>query len=157
MRSKALKFLLWATAAEALAVGVGLVISKKMIRGDEQSDDFQVAAIFGGKSFHSTAGALTTGKAVASMGGIDLDLRGATLDPAGATLDLKATMGGISVLVPEGWMVDVEAHNRAGGSDVKVTPPSRLPIDSPRLRIKAATLMGGVAVAARPVREPATA
>jgi predicted membrane protein len=77
------------------------------------------------------------------MGGIDLDLRHATLDPAGAELKLKATMGGVQVLVPEDWAIHIDTEMLAGGFEVNVTPPEKLPEDAPKLRIHALARMGG--------------
>jgi hypothetical protein len=143
MRRKLLRILLGMVAVQVTAWVVGLLISKRMTSGDEQSDEFQVAAVFGGKKFQSRATGLRSGTAVASMGGVDLDLRDATLDPAGAELELKATMGGVQVTVPEDWAVEVDTETRAGGFDVDVTPLEDLPDDAPRLHIHALTRMGG--------------
>jgi len=125
---------------------VGPILAKRMSRGDEDSDEFQLAAILGGRRFESHAGHLRSGTVVAKLGGIDLDLRRATLDPAGATLDLRTTMGGVQVTVPEGWAVDVDSTVRSGGVDAKVTPREDLPLDAPALHIQASARMGGISV-----------
>jgi predicted membrane protein len=143
MRGKLVRIVLWMFAAQIAAWIVGQIISKKMTRGDEGSDDFQIAAICGGKQFHSHAMHLKSGTVIASMGGIDLDLSNATLDPAGAELDLKATMGGVQVTVPEDWAVEVDEKSALGGFEVNVTPPEALPENAPRLLIHAVNRMGG--------------
>ena len=145
MRGKLLRVILWIVALQAAGWILGQVISKKMTRGDEGSDDFQVAAICGGRKFHSHATRLRSGTVITTMGGIALDLRDATLDSAGAELELKATMGGVKVVVPEDWAVDVDTETPCG-FEVKVTPPEDLPEDAPRLHIDAVTRMGGVLV-----------
>ena len=142
---KLLRILAWVVALQAIMFIVGQVISRRMTMGDESSDVFQVAAIFGGKKFHSEAHGFRSGTAIATMGGVDLDLRDATLDPAGAELEVKATMGGVQVVVPEAWAVDVESEG-PGGFEVTVTPPEDLPDDAPKLHIHAMTVMGGGAV-----------
>lgn len=126
------------------------VASKRLERGDEYSDDFRVAALMGGKTFHSHAQNFTSGAAIAGMGGVAIDLRDATLDPNGTTLDITATMGGIQIVVPESWAVDIDAEGVAGGVDSNVTPSDELPDDAPRLHIHAVTRMGGALVSTSP-------
>jgi len=149
MSRKLLRIFLWITAIEAIAFVAGHMISRKMTTGGEYSDDFEIAAILGGKRFHSMAGALKSGSAVAAMGGLEIDLRDATVDPMGADLDLTAALGGVRVFVPGDWAVEVETDAQMGGVDIDVTPGEELPEDAPRLRIHATTRAGGVAVTAR--------
>jgi hypothetical protein len=52
-------------------------------------------------------------------------------------------MGGIQVIVPNDWAVDVDKKSLAGGFDVKVTPFEDLPEGAPRLHVHAVTRMGG--------------
>ena len=143
MGHKLKRTLIWIVVAQVVGWVVGQIITKRMTKGDEASDEFQVAAIMGGKKFESHAQDLKSGAAITSMGGIELDLRDATLDSDGAILELKTTMGGIQVIVPEDWAVDVDQKSLAGGFDVKVTPPENLPEDAPKLHIQAVTRMGG--------------
>lgn len=149
MRGKLFRIFLAIFTLQIIGFMIGQAISKKLTKGDEGSDDFQVAAVLGGKQFHSHADHLRRGSAIARMGGLEIDLREAKLDPLGATLELDATMGGMQVLVPESWAVDVERHVQAGEVDVKVTPPEDLPDDAPKLHIEARTRMGGVQVMAK--------
>lgn len=151
MRGKLMKILLGVMAVQAVVSIVGLVLSKRLSRGDESSDEFRVAAILGGKKFQSRAANLRSGTAIASMGGIDLDLRDATLDPSGAELDLQATMGGMQVTVPESWAVEVDTEG-LGEFEVSVTPHADLPPDAPRLRIHAAARLGGGVVTTEPAK-----
>jgi predicted membrane protein len=149
MRRKLLRIVMAIVTVQVIGSLVGLVVSKRMSEGDENSDEFKVAAIFGGKKFRSRARSLRSGVVVALIGGIDLDLRDATLAPEGAKLELRTTMGGIQVTVPQDWAVDVDAETQAGGFEVNVTPPVDLPEDAPNLRIHAVTRMGGGAVTAK--------
>lgn len=149
MAKKLWHIFLWMTVVEAAAFAIGHLISRKMTTGDGNSDDFQIAAILGGKRFHSNATGLKSGSAVAAMGGMEIDLRDATVDPMGADLDVTATFGGLRVLVPEAWAVDVEADSPGGGIAIDVTPHEDLPEDAPRLRVRATARAGAVAVTAR--------
>ena len=143
MGRKILRVLAWIAFVEIMGFVVGQVISRKLTKGDEMSDEFQVAAVMGGKKFESRARDLKSGSVVASMGGIELDLRDATLDEGGATLSLSATMGGIQVIVPKDWAVVVDKKSVAGGFDVEVTPIEDLPEGAPRLHVHAITRLGG--------------
>jgi predicted membrane protein len=143
MGRKLKRVLIWIAVAQVAGWILGQIISKRMTKGDEATDEFQVAAIMGGKKFESHARDLKSGAAITSMGGIELDLRDATLDSDGAQLELKTTMGGIQVFVPEDWAVDVDKRSLAGGFDVKVTAPEDLPDDAPKLHVHAVTRMGG--------------
>ena len=146
MRSKLMRLLVYLIIIEMVVFIVGQLVAKRMSRGDERSNEFQLASFFGGRKFESHATDLKSGVVVTSMGGIDLDLRDATLDEDGAELDLKATMGGIRVIVPAEWRVDIESESMAGGYDARVTPAEDLPVGSPRLQIHAVTRMGGIQV-----------
>lgn len=143
MGRKLIRAIMWIVAAQIAGWIVGQIIAKKMTKGDETSDEFQVAAIMGGKKFESHAKDLKSGVVIASMGGIELDLTDATLASTGAELELKTTMGGVQVTVPEDWAVKVDSELKAGGFDVKVTPPDALPIGAPELHIHAVTRLGG--------------
>lgn len=146
MRSKLVRALIWLAVFEVAAFVVGQIMAKKMTSGDEESDEFRLASFFGGRRFESHATGLRSGSVVTSMGGIDLDLRDARLADTGAELDLNATMGGIRVIVPAEWRVDIDAESMAGGFDSSVTPPETLPESSPRLHVHAVARMGGIQV-----------
>jgi hypothetical protein len=123
-------------------------VSRRGNVGDAGSDEFAITACLGGVERESLAASLRRGRVLACLGGVDLDLRRATLDPGGAELDLRACLGGIQVTVPGDWRVTVAGEPRAGGMDVRVTPPEELAADAPSLRVDAAALLGGVVVAA---------
>lgn len=143
MGRKVLRVLAWIAFIEIIGFVVGQIITRKLTKGDETSDEFQVAAVMGGKRFESRALDLKSGTVITSMGGIELDLRDATLDQGGATLDLRTTMGGIQVIVPKEWAVVVDKKSVAGGFDVEVTSPEDLPEGAPRLHVHAVTRLGG--------------
>lgn len=146
MMRKLVRVAMVVMAVQAVAALIGQLVSKKLTRGDESSNEFQVAAFFGGKSFESRASGLRSGSVITSMGGVEIDLREATLDSGGAELDLRTTMGGIQVLVPDNWAVDLVSETIAGECHARVTAIEELPEDAPKLRVHAATRMGGVLV-----------
>ena len=69
MSETARKQLLSIVAGSVIVWLVGRIVANRLSHGDEGSDEFQVAAIFGGERFGSHAPHLRSGSLVASMGG----------------------------------------------------------------------------------------
>ena len=128
--------------------GLGLVMARRFERGAgyADADEFRISAVWGGREFSSTTTNLISGWAVAVLGGIALDMRDAKLGPEGADLALRATLGGISVTVPDDWRVFVERNVQAGGIDIRTTDPDDLPDDAPTLRVTATAQSGGIVI-----------
>jgi Cell wall-active antibiotics response 4TMS YvqF len=120
-------------------------------RGDAESDEVALVAIFDGIDLESRATAFRGGSMLAWFGGISVDLRGAKLSPDGARLELHALNGGIAVKVPEGWRVRSSMRAFAGGVDARAPDPERT--DAPTLTLDGFALLGGVAVTAKPAVE----
>ena len=74
-------------------------------RGDEESDEVGLVAIFDGIELQSRATAFRGGSMFAWYGGIAVDLCEAQLAAEGAHLDLHALNGGIAVKVPSVWRI----------------------------------------------------
>ena len=85
-------------------------------RGDAESDEVALVAIFDGIDLESRAEAFRGGSMFAWFGGVSVDLRAAKLSPEGAHLDLHALNGGIAIKVPEGWRVRSTMRAVAGAS-----------------------------------------
>lgn len=133
---------LWAGFAGAAAVMKRAVPS----RGDADSDDVSLVAIFDGVELKSRATAFRGGSMLAWFGGISVDLREAQLAP-GARLTLHALNGGIAIRIPPGWRVESSVKALAGGVDVRALDdedPS-----TPTLTIDGLALFGGIAVVAK--------
>lgn len=79
----------------------------------------------------------------AVMGGVELDLRGATAANGEAVIDVFAMWGGIEIRVPPDWSVSNQATAIMGGVEDKSTATADA---RQRLVVRGFVLMGGVEV-----------
>ena len=85
----------------------------------------------------------------AVFGGSTLDLRNAHIDDQ-ATVDAFALFGGVDVLVPKDWRIDLGGMPIFGGYEDKTAGDGTLPSDAPLLKVNATAVFGGVKVANEP-------
>jgi hypothetical protein len=134
-----------------LGVWVGLASAAAFVRravpsrGDEESDELALVAVFNGIELKSRAKAFKGGSMLAWWGGIEADLRDAELAP-GARLFTYTLFGGIEVDVPSAWRVESNVKALFGGVDAG-TPAQDDP-DAPVLTLEGMALFGGIAVSA---------
>jgi hypothetical protein len=115
-------------------------------RGDEESDEVSLVAVFDGIDLKSRARAFRGGSMLAWFGGIAVDLRDAELAPD-ARLSLRTLFGGIAVKTQPNWRVESRLKAVAGGVDVpRVTD---VDADAPVLALDGLALFGGIAVGAK--------
>ena len=114
-------------------------------RGDEESDELGLVAVFDGIDLTSRAASFRGGSVLAWYGGISLDLREATLAP-GAQLTIHTLFGGVAIRVPPEWRLESNLRALAGGADVR---PGAENAGAPTLRIDGRALFGGIAVGAK--------
>ncbi len=105
-------------------------------------------------SGHSTKGRWRIGgktKAVAVMGGCDMDLRSAEIEGPEVEITAFAFWGGIEIIVPEGFDVDLRGFSFMGGRSLRLKDVPIVP-GSPRIIIRGFAVMGGIEVKSRPIR-----
>jgi hypothetical protein len=112
-------------------------------RGDEESDEVGLVAIFGGVELESRATAFRGGSMLAWYGGIEVDLSEAELAP-GAQLSLHTLFGGIAIKTPPGWRVESELKTIAGGVQTEAPVPDDPA--APVLTLTGTAVLGGIAV-----------
>ena len=115
-------------------------------RGDEESDELSLVAVFDGIDLKSRAKGFRGGSMLAWFGGIQVDFREAELAP-GARLTTHTLFGGIALQTPPGWRVESNAKVLAGGVDIR-TPAQDDP-DAPVLTLDGLAIFGGIAVGAQ--------
>jgi predicted membrane protein len=97
--------------------------------------------IVGGAKRLTSSKEFRGGELTAVMGGVHLDLRGAQIEGQEALIDLFAFWGGIEVLVPREWAVDVRVTPFLGGIEDKTQHPSDA--TAKRLILRGTVVMGG--------------
>lgn len=112
--------------------------------GGESDDVFSLVYAMSGGEFVSSATGLRSGEVTAFMGGAQVDLRNARIVD-GATLDLRAWMGGVDVVVPASWRVEIASSVFMGGI-ANLTDPDGTDEGAPLLLVNATVFMGGVEV-----------
>jgi predicted membrane protein len=102
----------------------------------------KAVAIMGGFKRINNSQDFKGGELTAIMGGFELDLRDASFQGE-AVIDIFALMGGMSMRVPEDWLVIIDISPIMGGFEDKTRPPKE---SSKRLVIKGTTIMGGLEI-----------
>ena len=108
-------FLLTVLATIASAVAAAIAKGRMPSRGEPDDDEVDLVAIFDALEFTSVAPALREARLTTWYGGATLDLRAATLSPDGAVLTIRAAFGGVRIVVPEAWHVEVAMSSVFGG------------------------------------------
>jgi hypothetical protein len=137
-----LRALMVATLGAALA-------AKFLLESNAQptTEEIDLVSIFEGQNLISKAEHFYGGKIMTMFGSVLLDLRHATPAPTGVYLDLAVVMGGVILVVPEGWRVEFEGSTIAAGfSDQTRTTADR---DVPTVKISGFVVMGGVQATTR--------
>ncbi len=89
-------------------------------------------------------------RAIAIMGGVQLDLRDATLTGAVTEIRALAIMGGVDITVPPGVRLEVDGLALMGGFDDQAGFPAIAQHDAPVVRVTGLALMGGVVTRMKP-------
>lgn len=83
------------------------------------------------------------------FGGTEVDLRQARPAPGGAAMDIVAAFGGVEIVVPEGWRVEVKGIPLFGGWSNK-TRRDLVGAEAPVLSIEALVAFGGLEIGHKP-------
>jgi hypothetical protein len=139
-----------------IVIGAWLLIAfaRPRTRDPRVSETQDVFALLGGSHSSNRSGHFRHADVSAVLGGATLDLREATPAP-GARVDALALFGGVDVIVPTGWRVEVSGLPIFGGYQDKTGGDRGLEPDAPVLKVVATALFGGVEVKNPPTRSEA--
>jgi hypothetical protein len=129
-----------------LGVGVAIFVSSLNHSAPGKAAGRQSVALFGESKIRNQSEHLTHADVSAIFGGATLDLREAHIDDE-ATVDATALFGGVDVLVPEGWRIQMGGIPIFGGFEDKTKNQSEPAPGAPTLRVNATSIFGGVTVA----------
>jgi hypothetical protein len=135
-----------------LGVWVGMMgaaaLAKRALpsRGDEESDELSLVAVFDGIKLVNRSKAFRGGSVFAWYGGIEVDLSEAELAP-GARLSVGTLFGGVEIKTPPTWRVDSSVTALAGGVDVAEPPQDE---SAPVLTLDGTAVFGGIEVGGEP-------
>jgi Domain of unknown function (DUF5668)/Cell wall-active antibiotics response 4TMS YvqF len=115
-------------------------LSDELVSDDDSTLDISV--VMGGNKTVSNSQNFKGGDITAIMGGVELDLRGASIQ-SDAVLNLWATWGGIVIKIPEDWSVVNRGAAIMGGIEDKSFSNSTA---NKRLIITGMAIMGGVEI-----------
>jgi predicted membrane protein len=142
--------ILWPVVA--VVIGLWLILSSRGRRArlrEQAADRQDVVALLGGSQSKNRAEHFRHANVSAVFGAATLDMRDAHLDP-GASVDALAVFGGVDVIVPEGWRVQLGGLPIFGGYEDKTHKNGTTSPDAPVLKVGATAIFGGVAVKNRP-------
>ena len=135
----------------AIVAGVWLLFNRgqgSRVR-EQESPRQDVVALLGAAETKNRSPHFQHANVSAVLGGATLDMRDAHLDP-GASVDALALFGGVDVIVPPGWRVELGGLPIFGGYEDKTGGNGDLPTDAPVLKVAATAIFGGVDVKTKP-------
>ena len=114
-----------------------------MARRGAPDGKIRMFSLFGGSDNAVTSKQFLGGRVYAVFGSNDIDLRGATLADEGARITAINIFGGVKLLVPEDWVVNVQTRAVFGGVTSKRGVPAS-PVG--QLTLSGLSLFGGVEI-----------
>ena len=139
-RRRALRYLAWLIAVEAVLQGV-VAFGFRWLRRRHAHGRTHFMAVQGGLRVSPQGDGLTDAVLSVLMGGAVLDLRQA--QPGPLRVELLCVMGGVEVLAPEDWHIETDVRSVMGG--IQDRRRSTAAPDSPvDLRLEGWVVMGGL-------------
>ena len=113
---------------------------------DLESDFLNLTFILGGGDHKFNSKSMQGGKVSAIMGGGKIDLSDADMVENEIYFDIFAFWGGVELIVPQNWQVNMKALPLLGGVDNKTSPDPNGTSPVKRLTIRGTAIMGGMEV-----------
>jgi len=116
-----------------LLIGFGLTmlwraLERQRIRAGGQADmdtshSSTMAAVFSGGKRRIATPDFRGVDVLALFGGYEVDLRGSRIEVDQAVIDVNAMFGGVKIMVPDEWTVNVKGFGMFGAFEDKTIPP----------------------------------
>ncbi len=135
--------------AVLIIIGLSMLIgTDRKIKEPKDSDDkdnyISGFALFFGLKRKVSSMSFRGGDITVLFGGAEIDLRNAKMNPDGAVLNLMALFGGVEIMIPDDW--DIEINSTALFGSVSNRSRGENHDDEKPLKISATTIFGGVEV-----------
>lgn len=133
--------------AALVLLGIWLIVGWGRRLGSRPADDDEIDGIAVlGSALHTTRSkGFRRASLTAVLGGVTLDLDDALPIAGGAAISVTVIMGGVVILVPRGWVVEIRGLPLMGGWD-DTTDRTAIGPGAPRLEIQALCALGGLEV-----------
>ncbi len=115
----------------------------------QRADRVNSLVAFFGRNIVNESQQFGGGSVFAVFGGTEVDLRRARPVPEGAAMDVVVAFGGVDIIVPEGWRVEVKGIPLFGGWSNK-TRRELVEDTAPLLSVEALVAFGGLDIAHKP-------
>ena len=131
-----------------LLIGFGILrhslLGSKLSGSD--NDFLNLTFILGGGDHKFNSKSFQGGKVTAIMGGGKIDLRDADIVGDEIFFDIFAFWGGVELMVPQSWQVNMRALPILGGAENKTSPDPNDTSPVKRLTIRGTAIMGGMEI-----------
>jgi len=113
----------------------------------DTSHSSSLAAVFSGGKRRITTPDFRGIDVLALFGGFEVDLRGSRIEIDQALIDVNAMFGGVKIMVPDNWTVNVKGFGLFGAFEDKTIPPRVEPNVKPQvLEVTGVSIFGGAVV-----------
>jgi hypothetical protein len=136
--------LIWPSFLILLGVYVVFQFGRPGISGSRSEETLNRFVVFSGIDLRPQTSNFRGGSVTAAFGGANIDLRDVQPAKEGARLELTAAFGGIVVIVPREWDLDIDGLPLFGGWSNKTSPPSSG--GGPLLSVRCLPMFGGIEV-----------
>jgi predicted membrane protein len=133
-----------------ILLAIGIAIIRQSMFGSKhegsESDFINLTFILGGGDHKFNSKSLRGGKITAIMGGGKIDLRDADIVEEEVFLDIFTLWGGVEMLVPPGWQINMRLMPILGGAQNKSGPAPNGSAQVRQLTVRGTAIMGGMEI-----------
>ena len=129
---------------------IGFAILRQAMFGskfkDSENDFINLTFILGGGDHKFNSKMLKGGKVSAIMGGGKIDLTDADIEEDEVSFDVFAFWGGVEIVVPRNWQVNMRAMPILGGAENKTDPDPQGDKPVKHFIVRGTAIMGGMEI-----------